>query len=136
MDIHKKDNEDLNSEDTAKVPSSISDFAKKDYSAIAAMFESAGFTNVRCVPLNDLTIGLLKSPGIVESITVNGETVSSGGRRFPKNTPVVISYHSLNRSRINYDGTDIKICSLIQHAIDLLLFLKEYRIGFAVTFLE
>ncbi len=97
MDIHKKDNEDLNSEDTAKVPSSISDFAKKDYSAIAAMFESAGFTNVRCVPLNDLAIGLLKRPGMVESITVNGETVTSGGKRFPKNAPVVISYHSMIR---------------------------------------
>ena len=92
-----KDEEDLNSEDKARVPSSVSDFAKKDYSAIAAMFESAGFTNVRCVPLNDLAIGLLKRPGMVESITVNGETVTSGGKGFPKNAPVVISYHSMIR---------------------------------------
>lgn len=61
--------------DKAKVPSSISDYRRKSYSAIEAMFVSAGFTNVRCVALNDLMIGLFKKPGMVDSITINGREV-------------------------------------------------------------
>ena len=58
--------------DWARIPSSISDYESKHYTAIESMFLGAGFTNVRCLPLNDLTIGLLKKPGMVESITING----------------------------------------------------------------
>ena len=83
--------------DKAKVPDSIEDFEKKHYRAIEAMFTAAGFTNVTSVPLQDLTVGLFVRPGMVEGITVNGHRVTSGGRRFPKDAPVVISYHSLNR---------------------------------------
>ena len=81
----------------AKVPSSISDYERKNYSAIEDMFRIAGFTDVRCVPLSDLTIGVLKKPGTVESITINGNRITSGGKHFPKNATVVISYHSLSR---------------------------------------
>ena len=58
------------------------------------MFVSAGFTNVRCVPLNDLTMGLLKKPGMVQSITIRGKEITSGGKKFSPDAPVVISYHS------------------------------------------
>ena len=70
---------------------------KKNYSAIEAMFVSAGFTNVRCIALNDLTMGVLKKPGMVDSITINGREVTSGGKKYPKDAAVVISYHSLSR---------------------------------------
>lgn len=86
--------EDDNLGDKAKVPSSISDFKKKNYTTIEAIFKSAGFTNVKCVPLNDLTIGVLKRPGTVESITINGHNITYGGRKFLKDAPIVISYHS------------------------------------------
>ena len=91
------DDDDMDFGDKAKVPSSISDYEKKNYSAIEAMFVSAGFTNVRCVALNDLTMGVLKKPGMVDSITINGREVTSGGKKYPKDAAVVISYHSLNR---------------------------------------
>ncbi len=83
--------------DKAKVPSSISDYERKSYNAIEAMFVSAGFTNVRCVALNDLMIGLFKKPGMVDSITINGREVTSGGKKFSKDAAVVIFYHSFNR---------------------------------------
>ena len=95
--IKNDDDDDMDFGDKAKVPSSISDYEKKNYSAIEAMFVSAGFTNVRCVALNDLTIGVLKKPGMVDSITINGREVTSGGKKFPKDAAVVISYHSLSR---------------------------------------
>ena len=91
------DDDDMDFGDKAKVPSSITDYEKKNYSAIEAMFVSAGFTNVRCVALNDLTMGVLKKPGMVDSITINGREVTSGGKKYPKDAAVVISYHSLSR---------------------------------------
>ena len=92
-DINKDDEED-DFGDTVKVPSGISDFEEKNYTAIEAMFTSAGFTNVKCVPLNDLALGLLKKPGMVESITIKGKTITSGGGKFTPDAPVVIAYHS------------------------------------------
>ena len=55
---------------------------------------SAGFTNIKTIPLNDLTVGLLKRPGTVESIIINGKSVTSGGKKFSPDATVVISYHS------------------------------------------
>lgn len=90
----KKGSDDVDLGDKAKVPSSIEDFEKKNYSAIEAMLRSAGFTNIKCVPLNDLTMGVLKKPGMVESITINGQSVETGGRKFPCDANIIISYHS------------------------------------------
>lgn len=96
--LFSKDKEDEDDfEDKAKVPSSISDYQSKNYSAIEAMLSSAGFTNIKCVPLNDLSTGWIKKPGTVESITINGHEVTSGGRKFPRDSAVVISYHSFSR---------------------------------------
>lgn len=61
------------------------------------MFSSAGFTNIQCVPLNDLTTGLLKKPHMVESNTINGQKINSGERKFSPDASVVISYHSFSR---------------------------------------
>ena len=83
--------------DKAKVPDSIEGYERKHYRAIEVMFKAAGFTNVTSVPLQDLTVGLFVRPGMVESITVNGHQVYAGGRKFPKDAPVVISFHSLIR---------------------------------------
>ena len=94
IDNNKEDEADP--EDKVKVPSSISDYEKKSYSAIEAILVGAGFTNVKCVALNDLKVGFLKKPGMVESISINGKEVTSGGKKFSKDAAVVISYHSLN----------------------------------------
>lgn len=89
-----KEDDELDFGDKVKVPSGISGYESNSYSAIEAMFVSAGFTNVRCVPLNDLTMGLLKKPGMVQSITIRGKEITSGGKKFSPDAPVVISYHS------------------------------------------
>lgn len=94
LDPNKEDNDD--SDGRVKVPDSISDYEKKSYVAIESAFRSAGFTNVKCVPLNDLTTGLLKKPDWVESITINGRSITSGGRKFLPDASVVISYHSFS----------------------------------------
>lgn len=80
--------------DKIKVPKAVFDYEDKNYVTMEALFESAGFTNVKSIPLNDLAVGLLKKPGVVESIMINGQPVSYVRRRFLPNAAVVISYHS------------------------------------------
>ena len=91
-----KDDEDDDYDGKVKVPSGISEYEKKSYVAIEAMFKSAGFTDIKCVPLNDLTTGFIKKPDMVESITINGHTITSGGKKFSPDASVVISYHSFS----------------------------------------
>lgn len=86
--------EELEFGDKIKVPSGIVGYENKNYATIEAMFKSSGFTNVKTIPLNDLTVGLLKKPGMVESITINGQSVTTGGRKFLPSAIVIISYHS------------------------------------------
>lgn len=95
--LFSKDKEDDEDDfgNKVKVPSGITDYEKKSYVAIEAMFRSAGFTIINCVPLNDLTFGLLRKPNMVESITINGKEVTSGGKKFLPDAKVVISYHSM-----------------------------------------
>lgn len=72
----------------------IGNLEGKSYKAIAVMFESAGFTNVRCVPLHDLKLGLLKKAGNVESIVIDGKQLSSSKKRYSPDVSIIISYHS------------------------------------------
>lgn len=91
------DENDVDFGDKVKIPSGISDYKKKSYVAIEALFRSVGFTNIRCVPLNDLRTGLLKKPDTVRSITINGKVITSGGKEFSPDAPIVIYYHSFVR---------------------------------------
>lgn len=90
----KKEEEEVDFGDKVKVPSSISSYEQMNYASVEAILNSAGFTNIACVPLNDLTTGLLKKPSMVESITINGHRIESGGKKFDGDAKVVISYHS------------------------------------------
>lgn len=77
-----------------KIPDSVDDFEHKNFQTIESIFRSAGFTNVRSIALNDLTTGILKKPGLVDTVTVGGEEIDGGGDRFLPDVPVIISYHS------------------------------------------
>ena len=94
--MSNKDEEDNNSicSDTAKLPELAWNYERKDYKAVEAVLRSAGFTNIRCVPLNDLAFGVIYKPGMVESVTINGNDNISPNRKYSKDASVVISYHS------------------------------------------
>ena len=80
--------------DKIKIPDNAFSYQLKSYTAIAAILESAGFTNIRCVPLNDLLINFLMfKPGMVESITIDGQ-VARPRKKYPKDAAIVIFYHS------------------------------------------
>ena len=89
-----RDNSRDNLEGKIKVPVNAFNYQFKSYTAIAAILESAGFTNIRCVPLNDLLINVLMfKPGMVESIVIDGQ-IAIPDKKYPKDALVVISYHS------------------------------------------
>lgn len=94
---HKDDDDDLDLGDKVKVPSIVNNLENIKYKELENAFKSAGFINIRSMPLNDLVFGIIKKPDYVESVKINGEQVSSGGKKYEKNAEVVISYHSLNR---------------------------------------
>lgn len=86
--------ENIDIEGKVKVPAGAFNYVGRNYTTIENMFENAGFTNVKCVPLNDLTFGILNKPGTVEAVTVNGKVIKSSGKKYSANARVVISYHS------------------------------------------
>lgn len=81
----------------AKLPSEVVHGNVENYAIAEQLFEKAGFTNVRSVPLNDLTFGITKKAGSINSITVNGKNLSSYTfkRKFDADVPVLITYHSM-----------------------------------------
>ncbi len=92
--LFSKDKDDDTYDGKIRVPSSIDDFESKSYVAVEAILKSAGFSNIRCVPLGDLRTGLLKKPNMVESITVNGEDITISEKKYFPDSNIVISYHS------------------------------------------
>ena len=82
------------SNELVDIPDNLGNFKTKSYKAVEALFESAGFTNVRCISLNDLRIGLINKPGMVESISIDGKDLDTD-KSHPRDASVVILYHSV-----------------------------------------
>ena len=79
-----------------KIPAVVRSGSVENYASAEMLLERAGFVNVKTIPLNDLTMGILSKPGEIASITIDGKELSSYfRRRFDSNAVVVISYHSM-----------------------------------------
>lgn len=86
-----------------KLPS-LSRYKDSDYGFTVDALEKAGFTNIKCEPLNDLVLGIMKRPGKIESILINGSKIYSetddwsvSNNWYLPSVQIKISYHSLNR---------------------------------------
>ena len=96
FDLNKDISNPISDVGKIRVPDEISGYWNKNYIVIKSMFKKASFTNINCVPLNDLTTGLLVKPGTVSSITIDGTSVTSGGAAFLPGAEVIITYHSMS----------------------------------------
>ena len=76
-----------------KLPKSIFPYDEETFVTVESALRSAGFVNISTINMHDVTIGLLQKPNLVESITINGEKVQSGGRVYIPTIPIVITYH-------------------------------------------
>lgn len=80
-----------------KIPSAVLNGISENYAVIENLFVQAGFTNVRTIPLNDLTFGIMNKPGTIDDITINGKELPRFKRKFDSDAFVVITYHSLRK---------------------------------------
>lgn len=77
-----------------RFPKGLEPFSEKQYTAIENALSDAGFTNVRCVNLHDLNIfTALVNNGKVNTISVDGKEITSGGKVFMPNVQISITYH-------------------------------------------
>jgi hypothetical protein len=76
-----------------KFPKGLEPFKEQNYEAARSTLANAGFTNINCINMHDLTLGLLTKPGKIKSITVNGNEIMSGGNVYMPNVPITITYH-------------------------------------------
>ena len=75
-----------------RFPKSLEPFEGKNVEAVRAALESAGFYNIRCINLHDIKL-IRFYEGKVESISVNGERIITGGKVFMPDVPITITYH-------------------------------------------
>ena len=77
-----------------RFPNGLTPFTDKKYYAIEDSLRSTGFTNISCVNLHDLNIltALINADKIAK-ITINGQQVTSGGKLYMPDVPIVITYH-------------------------------------------
>ena len=65
----------------------------QNYLDAERVLRQAGFTNVDCVPLNDVVFGLFAQPDKISQIKVNG-CLPTKGKSYPASIPIEITYHS------------------------------------------
>ena len=74
-------------------PKGLEPFNEKKVETMQSALQGAGFTNIQSVNLHDVKIGLLVKNGTVESISVNGESIQSGGKIYMPDATIIITYH-------------------------------------------
>ncbi len=79
-------------ENEAMVPASSSNCKYKNYQDVEKWFKEAGFSNISTKILYDIFWGITPE-GEVANVTVDGQTSFNRGDIFPKDVPVVITYH-------------------------------------------
>ncbi|MCF2655995.1 hypothetical protein [Lacrimispora saccharolytica] len=80
--------------DSASISESMECYQDKNFNSVVLLYKGAGFTNVTAIPLNDLTVFNQRKNGQVETVTINGSDEFEEGDIFPKNSNVLITYHS------------------------------------------
>ncbi len=79
---------------SAAISEGMRNYKDKNYNSILLMFQGAGFTNVSAIPLKDLNFFKQNKNGQVETVSINGKNDFEKDDVFPKDSNVVIMYHS------------------------------------------
>ena len=78
----------------AQITMPMLDYRGKNFNGIVALYRGAGFEKVTAIPLNDLNMLNMRKNGQVQSVTINGQEILSTEQVYPKNSEVLIMYHS------------------------------------------
>ena len=74
---------------------SSSDLIGEHYLDVIDSLSAAGFTQIHVNELNDLSYVQIGKEGIVADVSINGETTYFSASKYPFDTEVVVTYHSL-----------------------------------------
>lgn len=91
---HEEKTSRIISTDELQMTEDMASCEGENYQTVAALFRSAGFSNVQAVAMKDLNFLTARRNGQVESVSINGSTDFDEGDIFRKNSRVVITYHS------------------------------------------
>lgn len=96
FDIDEKNESAVADIGKIKMPEEIDEYWTESYIVIKNAFKRAGFTNIKCIPLNDLSTGLLTKPNTVSSITIDGTPYDGERMAYSPHAEIIITYHSLS----------------------------------------
>ena len=82
-----------------KIPVSAKAARKMNYEELEEKLREAGFVNIKTEADYDLITGWITKDGMVESISVNGDTSFKDDASYRPDVPVVISYHTFSKEQ-------------------------------------
>ncbi|MBU3174914.1 DUF4839 domain-containing protein [Clostridium estertheticum] len=77
-----------------KVSNSSDKLVGENYQTVTSELKTTGFANIKTVVLNDLITGWITKDAEVKQIDINGKTEFDSGTTFPKDSKIVITYHT------------------------------------------
>lgn len=76
-----------------RFPKKLEPFSEQNFHHIRSVLKSSGFKNIECVNKHDVIVGIFTKADQVESVSVDGEEITSGGKIYLPDTPITITYH-------------------------------------------
>ena len=77
-----------------KVTINAKDYIGVRYEEVEEKFENMGFTNIKCIPKEDLITGWINKEGETDKITINNNDQFKKDEIFSEDAEVIITYHS------------------------------------------
>lgn len=92
----------------AVVGVSYEDAITMNYEEVKDILEKSGYTNIECIPLEDLESKNMDKENIVDMITVAGDSEFDATDRFLYDSEVVIQYHSAKMIKMPLDPKKVE----------------------------
>ena len=81
-------------EDEVRLTANAKSYIGENYEQVVRELEDMGFTNVDTMRQEDLIVGWFTKDGEVAKVSINGDTDFEAWEIFPKDTNVVVTYHT------------------------------------------
>lgn len=99
-------------DNSISIESSSGDFIGGDYKEVIKELEVAGFTNIETKKIPDLVVGWLTKDGEVEEISIGENNAFERGDKFPKDTAILITYHTFEIEQSSANSDEIELPKL------------------------
>lgn len=76
-----------------RFPKKLEPFSEQNFQHMRSVLVSAGFQNVECVNKHDIILGIFTKTDQVETVSVDGKGITSGGKVYYPDVPITITYH-------------------------------------------